>query len=276
MSAIDEVYRQTQAGEPLGFEAWVGMVESRLRNSLRSYARQVDVEAIVQEGLLRMWVLARTLVLEGEDASLRYALRIVRNLAGHETRRVKRLGELAEQYPDSFPPDPNGPDDSADATADPFLRRAINDCISKLPERQRDALTARLNGAGADPDRALAEELGMRLNAFHQNIRRSRENLAVCLESSGVPVKELLGMTSQKIKKESLTIEAASTAFRERDVEGRLVASAAWWDLSPEGREAAFELQLVSRRLERAVDPGGLSTTGRAVLGRMKRMDQLE
>jgi hypothetical protein len=64
-------------------------------------------------------------------------------------------------------------------------------------------------------------------------------------------------------------VEQAASAFRERDVSGRILPSPAWWDLPAERREALFESQLVSRHMERALHPGGLSSTVRAVLGRL-------
>ena len=75
-------------------------------------------------------------------------------------------------------------------------------------------------------------------------------------------------------EEQSLLIEAAATAFRERDATGRILPSADWWDLSPEDRDRAFKLQLVSRRLESAADPDGLSTTARAVLSRIPSLGQ--
>ncbi len=73
-----------------------------------------------------------------------------------------------------------------------------------------------------------------------------------------------------------LLSEAAATAFRERDASGRMLPSPAWWDLAPEDRDAAFTVQLAARRLERAEDPEGLSTTARAVLSRVRALGQLE
>lgn len=77
-------------------------------------------------------------------------------------------------------------------------------------------------------------------------------------------------------KDRDLLIEASASAFRERDPAGRIVPSPAWWDLSPQDRDAAFALQLASRRLERLVDPQGQSTTARAVLARARRLGQME
>ena len=70
--------------------------------------------------------------------------------------------------------------------------------------------------------------------------------------------------------------EAAATAFRERDVTGRILPSADWADLPPEDRDLLFDLQLESRRLERAIDPEALSSTARAVLGRVRRLGQAD
>ena len=84
MTQVDTAFRAVSRGDHGAFARWVGLVEIPLRGSLRRFARQVDVEAIVQEGLLRMWRLASRVELEGEDASLRYALRLVRNLALRE------------------------------------------------------------------------------------------------------------------------------------------------------------------------------------------------
>ena len=66
-------------------------------------------------------------------------------------------------------------------------------------------------------------------------------------------------------------VEAAVSAFRERNPSGRILAAPAWWDLSPEDRDLVFERQLQSRLLERALDERGLSGTARAVLGRIGR-----
>ncbi len=68
-----------------------------------------------------------------------------------------------------------------------------------------------------------------------------------------------------------ILIEQAISAYRERSASGRILASPAWWDLAPEGREELFDSQLESRRIERALHPTGLSATARAVLDRLNR-----
>jgi DNA-directed RNA polymerase specialized sigma24 family protein len=187
MSELDDAYLRAQSGDAVGFENWVRRVELPLRMSLRSFARQVDTEAIIQEGLLRMWVLAPTLALEGENASLRYALRVVYNLALHEAKRLQRFVPLDLEgtgVPSELTVEPEPP-------IDPGLRKAISDCISRLSKQARNALLARLHG-GLEPDRALADRLSMRLNTFLQNVIRARQHVAQCLESRGISVRELL------------------------------------------------------------------------------------
>jgi hypothetical protein len=64
-------------------------------------------------------------------------------------------------------------------------------------------------------------------------------------------------------------VEAAAGAWRPRRPGGGPSAHPAWHDLDPAGREQAFEVAIVSRRLEAALDPAGLSSTARAVLARI-------
>lgn len=182
MTPIDESYRRAQHGDPDGFADWVRLVERPLRTTLRSFARVVDVEAIVQEGLLRMWVLAPTIALEGDDASLRYVARLARNLAAGEARRMGRFVPMSEDDdpPGHAPVVPPGP------IPDPGLRRAIQDCLKRLPAKPARALAARLRGQGSVPDRDLASGARMTLNTFLQNVVRARKHMAACLESKGV------------------------------------------------------------------------------------------
>lgn len=65
-------------------------------------------------------------------------------------------------------------------------------------------------------------------------------------------------------------IEAAAGAFRPRRPDGGVGASPAWHDLDPAGRAEAFAAAALSRRLEAALDPDGLSSTARAVLRRLR------
>lgn len=185
---LDELFLLARSGEPDAFAEWMGMVEIPLRRSLRRFARAVDVEVVVQETLARMWLVASDpqRVLEGRDASLKFAFRVARNVALEETRRWRLdrfvdLGKLEDLPEGSIDPEPG----------DPALARAIADCFRRLPGKPRSALAARLEG-DCLPDRVLAEGLRMRLNTFLQNIVRARKSLEKCLEGRGVRLREVL------------------------------------------------------------------------------------
>ena len=187
MTELDSLYRGTQAGDVESFTAWVRLAEMPLRRSLRSFARSVDVEAILQEGLLRMWTLAPSLELSGADASLRYAFVLVRRLAISEERRTSGrrevpLDEDKEVADLTVAPDP---------PSDPRLRAIILGCIKKLPVGPRRALLKRLEDDGT-PDRERAGALGMKPNTFFQNIVRARKSVRSCLEKNGVRKEEVL------------------------------------------------------------------------------------
>jgi hypothetical protein len=66
-----------------------------------------------------------------------------------------------------------------------------------------------------------------------------------------------------------LLVEQAASAYRQRAADGRVQNHPAWYDLDAGGRQQAFDAALVARQLEAALDPDGLSTTGRAVLARL-------
>ena len=187
MSALDDLFRRSQSGDREAFAGWVRRVEPAVRRSLRRFARSVDAESVVQETLLRMWVLAATLPLQGDDASLRYAFSIARNLAVREARRWSRSdpieGEEDARAEIPVPPEP---------VTDPGLRALILACLRRLPLKPGRALAARLGGAGETSDPVLAERVGMTRNTFLQNIVRARRHLASCLESHGVRVEEFL------------------------------------------------------------------------------------
>ena len=185
MSEIDRAFERTREGEAEGFTSWVRLCETPLRQSLRSFDRVVDVEAVLQECLLRMWLLAPTLELSGEDSSLRYALTMARNLARSETRRLARVtpAELAEleRLPEATV-DPDPP-------SDPGLRRTIRKCFKRLAERSQQALLARARG---DRDLHSATALGTNEATFRKIVSRARQLLRLCLEHRGVRLEEYL------------------------------------------------------------------------------------
>jgi RNA polymerase sigma-70 factor (ECF subfamily) len=185
-AADDETLAAIGAGDAAAFGRWLAGAEDRLRGSLRSFAERVDVEAVLQETLVRVWQLAPRVVPDGRPHPLlRLAIRIGRNLAVSDLRRRRlepveadTLERLAAEA-DAYPPAP-------DRWRDPLLRRAIEECRQRLPARPTQALEARLASAGAEPDALVARRTGMRLNTFLQNIVRARRLLADCLRRRGI------------------------------------------------------------------------------------------
>lgn len=70
---------------------------------------------------------------------------------------------------------------------------------------------------------------------------------------------------------EELLVEQVASAHRLVPQQfGELRYHPAWYDLSAEARERAFERARALRTAEAALDPDGLSTTARAVLARLR------
>jgi RNA polymerase sigma factor (sigma-70 family) len=176
----DPLVASIRAGDATAFARWLAGAEPRLRDSLRSLATRIDVEAVLQEALLRVWQVAPRFVPDGRpDDLLRLAVRIARNLAV-DTLRRNRLEPLdADALERVAEPAP-------ERRSDPLLRRAIEECRRRLPDRPARALQARLESEGSEPDERLAERLRMRRNTFLQNIVRARKFLAECLRRRGI------------------------------------------------------------------------------------------
>ncbi len=68
-----------------------------------------------------------------------------------------------------------------------------------------------------------------------------------------------------------LLIEQVLSPHREEDPLGALRSHPAWFDLSEEDRRFAYEEAARARAMEAALDPQGLSTTGKALLARIRR-----
>jgi hypothetical protein len=66
-----------------------------------------------------------------------------------------------------------------------------------------------------------------------------------------------------------LALESATTAYRDRDAEGRLVPPPAWYDLPPEALDRLHRRQVLAREVERVIDPIGRNATVTAVLERL-------
>jgi len=177
-----------RAGDQMLFARWLSLAEARLRDSLRPFAARLDVEAVLQEALVRVWQVAPRFVPDGRpDALVRLAIRIARNLAISELRR-NRIDLVDPEFLERVLADAEKPTSGADSGGDPILRQAIEECRRMLPRKPADALEARIESGGTEPDAVLADRLGMRRNTFLQNITRARRLLAACLRRRGIDV----------------------------------------------------------------------------------------
>jgi RNA polymerase sigma factor (sigma-70 family) len=178
-------------GDQEAFGAWLARAEATLRGSLRTFAATVDVEAVLQETLLRVWQVAHRVRPDGKaNALLRFAVRAARNLAVSEARRHRQsLPSLDEE---GFERLLDRLADEGPMPSDPFLRGAIMLCIKLLPAKPREALLARLASAGGEPDQVIAARLGVKLNTLLQNVTRARRALAECLKGRGIALEEEL------------------------------------------------------------------------------------
>jgi len=202
MIDLDPYLPLIAAGDENAFAGWLAGAERPLRLSLRRFAAAADTEAVLQETLLRIWLVAARCEPDGQPNSLlRFARRIAANLALDDIRRrrggaghggaghggagrggTERGGtEPVQVPPEDDPPDPTPP-------PDPLLRKRVDDCLGKLPRAPRRAIQMRIDAAGGERDASLAAHLGMRLNTFLQNVTRARRLLEQCLAKSGIVV----------------------------------------------------------------------------------------
>lgn len=183
----DAAFLRACAGDRAAFADWMGAVEAPVRRSLSRFARAVDVESVMQETLLRMWVYAqdRGAELRGEAASLRFAIGMARNIARSEARRMGRISFLPpEDLPEiEVQPDP---------PPDPGLARAIRECLDALKGKPSVALRARILESSMFSDRQIAAGVHMTLNTFLQNVVRARKAVAECLGRRGIVLEEVL------------------------------------------------------------------------------------
>ena len=184
----DGLFHLARSGDQDAFARWMGLVEISLRRRLAKFARAVDVEVVVQETFLRMWLVAldRTRALEGENASLRFASAIAQNVAREEVRRTRHERFVDPRDLEKLQNEWVNPE-----VVDPALRNSIDTCIERLPAQPKRALEARIRD-GHLPDRDLAQGVRMKLNTFLQNIVRARRLVGDCLEQRGVRLSEFL------------------------------------------------------------------------------------
>lgn len=178
---LDQHLAAIAGGDPDAFGVWAAAAEPELRRVLRRFGAVADVEAVLQEALLRVWQVAPRLEGDGQaNGLLRFCARTATHLALDMARRHRVdssvIARLAEDLEEAFEP----------CDADPALAEAVRACRERLGGRPRQALDARLADGGAAPDSALAETLGMKPNTFAQNLARARRLMAHCLRARGV------------------------------------------------------------------------------------------
>jgi RNA polymerase sigma-70 factor (ECF subfamily) len=135
-----------------------------------------------------VWQVAPRFVPDGRpDALLRLGIRIARNLAISELRR-SRMDPVEPEFLERLLADDERLSPGPDRGSDPILRQAIEECRRMLPRKPAEAIRARIDSAGAEPDAVLAERVRMRRNTFLQNVTRARRLLADCLRRRGIDV----------------------------------------------------------------------------------------
>src|SRR5687767_6537113 len=88
------------SGDADAYARWLSHAERPLRESLRSFARYIDTEAILQEALLRVWQVAPSIKPDGRpNALLRMAVRISRNLCVSDLRRRREVVPAEDAIP---------------------------------------------------------------------------------------------------------------------------------------------------------------------------------
>jgi RNA polymerase sigma-70 factor (ECF subfamily) len=156
---LDFLHPRIAAGDVDAFGQWLAVAEPRVRGSLASFARVLDVEAVLQEVLVRVWQVAPRFVPDGRpDGLIRFAVRIARNLAVSELRRTRARAVEAADLEDTI---------VEAAAPDPMLRQAIVDCRDKLPPKPRSVLDARLEAGGVQDDAELQRALNTVLRTSH-------------------------------------------------------------------------------------------------------------
>ena len=168
------------------FSKWLARCEIALKRSLSNYAQVVDVESVAQDTALRVWERAPTIVPDQRPGFLlRWAITVARN---HARNHVKRAGREVPLV-DVIPVERSA---SGGTRIDPLLRERVAKCLAQLPSHPRKAIEMRMSDGGAQPDRALAAAIGVRFDAFRQNLARGRAALTRCLRNFGIDVTEYI------------------------------------------------------------------------------------
>ncbi len=135
-----------------------------------------------------MWILANDpdRQREGENASIRFANVVARNVAQEELRRSRPTLAVEVDHLDVLPEGRIDP-----ILPDPALKKRIRESIERLPGKLRSAILARIREIHL-PDKHLAEALRIKLNTFLQSVVRARRSVRECLARKGVRLEEVL------------------------------------------------------------------------------------
>ena len=179
MDDLNSLWPAIARADAAAFARFLAHAELPLRRSLATFARAIDTESIVQEALLRVWQVAARYEPDGRpNGLLRLTLRIARNLALDETKRVRRAAASLELGQPLLEAEA----ETASAGVDPFFRDVVAGCLEGLPPQPSLALRTRLADEGAEPDASIAARCRMKTNTFLQNVSRARRLLAECLQ----------------------------------------------------------------------------------------------
>jgi RNA polymerase sigma factor (sigma-70 family) len=189
--------------DPDAFGRWFARHDIPLKRSLRTFSRDVDVEAIVQDTAIRVWERASTIVPDGRPAFLmRWATTVAKNNARNEVKRAT-CSTPPGSHGDNDPPRVRRQlplaegDHHLDTTfavvgSDPWLRARILRCLEELSPILRRAIDAVLAEGGQRPYREVAAARGMSHDSLRQNLKRARNALEQCLGLSGIALREYL------------------------------------------------------------------------------------
>lgn len=166
------------------FSRWFARCEIHLRTSLRSFEQFVDVEAVVQDTVIKVWEDPLRIRPDGRPGFLlRWARTVALNAARNAARRQGHHAAM-----------PADDDVAGDVRpmSDVFLRTRVQECFGRLPVPQQRAFRARVADAGSRTDRQLAASIDMSFDAFRQTLTRGRRALVACLRSFNIDVMEYI------------------------------------------------------------------------------------
>jgi len=247
MIEIDQIFEQAGRG-PVSLQGWMTAVEIPLRRSLRDFASVVDVESVMQDALMQMWVMAQgdeRPSLSGENASIWLAIDRARNIARDEARRAGCEALL----PTDGMPDPDEilrPDQRSLE-----LEEALYGCKHKQDHESLPTLRWRLELPGL-PDATVTKYCGMPLHIFSRAVTGATRRVAHCLEHQGIVLE---GWNEERDRPgvdegPEAWLGTAASAYRDTGLDGRPMPPQGWWEAPPDYRERAYWLRLMTNQME--------------------------